>query len=196
MTDDELLAAAEALGDEAAAVAADLGLFALCATVGRPVLVGSAALGLMVRRDLDVTVVCERLDVGAVFLLGHRLVGSPRVRQARFRNDTGDWNADPAYPDGLYWGVEYRSPAGHPWTLDVWFVDEPDRQPDLAHLRDLPPLLTAEARVAVLRLKHAWHTRPEYGRTVTSWDLYDAVLHHGVRTPDGLAAHLAGRPAG
>jgi hypothetical protein len=28
--------------------------------------------------------------------------------------------------------------------VDIWFVDDPDRQPDLAHARDLPKRLTAE----------------------------------------------------
>lgn len=193
MTDDELVRRADALRDEAAEVAADLALLEACSAVGRPVVVGSAALGLMVWRDLDVTVACERLDVDGVLSVGRAVARSPRVRQARFRNDTGHWNTDPAYPDGLYWGVEYRTAAGDTWSLDLWFVDEPDRQPDLAHLRALPPLLTPEARVAVLRVKDAWHGRPEYGRTVTSWDVYDAVLHHGVRTADAFAAHLAAR---
>lgn len=71
----------------------------------------------MVRRDLDVTVVCPRLDTAAherVAALGARLAVHERVRQVRLRNDTGAWNEDPdAYPDGLYLGPSYRSPASH-----------------------------------------------------------------------------------
>lgn len=117
--------------------------------LGTPTWVGSAALGLMVRRDLDVTVACPALGISvteAVAELGARLAVHPRVRQVQFRDDTGHWNTDPAYPDGLCLGVEYRSSRGDDWTLDIWFVDEPGRQPDLADLRAMPPRLTPETR--------------------------------------------------
>jgi hypothetical protein len=110
---------------EAEDVARDLGLRALLESTGEPVLVGSAALGLMVWRDLDFTVVCDGLDVDAVAAVGSRLAMHPRIRQVVFRNDTGAWNADPGYPDGLYLGLSSRSPAGHDWRSDIWFVDEP-----------------------------------------------------------------------
>ncbi|MEU4115478.1 hypothetical protein AB0F71_13395 [Kitasatospora sp. NPDC028055] len=195
-TDDELLDRQRALQAEADAVHADLGLDALLGALGTPVRVGSSALGLMVRRDLDVTVVCPRLDASVherVAAAGARLALHERVRQVRLRNDTGAWNEDPAaYPDGLYLGLDHRCPAGYDWTLDLWFVDDPDRQPDLAHLRDLPPRLTRQARTAILRIKHAWADRPEYGRSVRSWGIYRAVLDEGVRTPEEFERHRAG----
>ena len=58
---------------EARAVAVDLQLDELLGTVGDPVRVGSAALGLMVRRDPDITVACRALPgatTGAVWQLG------------------------------------------------------------------------------------------------------------------------------
>ncbi|MEV7940071.1 hypothetical protein AB0O82_28545 [Kitasatospora sp. NPDC088264] len=199
MTTDDLLQHQDERQAEAGAVSADLGLDELLGALGEPVRVGSSALGLMVRRDLDVTVVCPRLDTAAherVAALGTRLALHPRVRQVRLRNDTGTWNTDPAaYPDGLYLGLDYRCPQGRDWTLDLWFVDEPARQPDLAHLRDLPPRLTPQAREAVLRIKHAWSEHPEYGRGVRGWDVYRAVLDDGVRTPEQFEQWRTARAA-
>ncbi|MFJ9776775.1 hypothetical protein ACIRVF_37015 [Kitasatospora sp. NPDC101157] len=205
-TDDELLRRQGALQAEADAVHADLDLDERLGALGTPVRVGSSALGLMVRRDLDVTVVCPRLDRAArerVAALGAGLALHERVRQVRWRNDTGAWNEDPgAYPDGLYLGLSYRARAagarGHcpegprEWTLDLWFVDDPARQPDLAHLRELPPRLTAQARTAILRIKHAVADSPETGRAVRSWEVYRAVLDEGVRTPEEFARRRAG----
>jgi hypothetical protein len=54
----ELLDRQHALQMEAERVARDIKLMELAQPLGDPVLVGSAALGLMVWRDLDVTVVC------------------------------------------------------------------------------------------------------------------------------------------
>ncbi len=165
----------------------DLHLASLLAPVGDPIRVGSSALGLMVRRDLDVTVVCPKLGDDtrdAVAQIGARLTADPHVRQVRFRNDTGHWNTDPSYPDGIYLGVQYRSPSAQDWSLDIWFVDEPDRQPDLAHLRTMPARLTGDARIAILAIKRAWAERAEYGTSVGSFDVYRSVLDDGVRTPE------------
>lgn len=190
-TDQDLLERQDDLQAQAAAVDADLGLTEQLRRLGDPVPVGCAALGLMVRPDLDITVVCERLSTEPVTALGARLGLHPRVRKVLFRNDTGDWNVDPAYPDGLYLGVDYRSAAGTTWNLDIWFVDEPARQPDLAHLRSLPPRLDPDSRLAIITIKNAWVPRQEYGRTVSGADIYTAVLDAGVRTDAEFAAWVA-----
>jgi hypothetical protein len=190
---DDLLRRQDELQAEAEAVEVDLQLAALLSPIGEPVRVGSAALGLMVWRDLDLTVVCTELAVEPVAAVGARLASHPRVRQVTFRNDTGHWNTDPSYPDGLYLGVGYRSPSGHDWKLDVWFVDEPDRQPDLAHLRWMPAQLGLETREAILLVKSAWASRPEYGKSITSFDIYTAVLKGGVRTRKDFEEWVANR---
>ncbi|MEE1736159.1 hypothetical protein [Streptomyces sp. BE147] len=167
---------------EADAVEDDLGLAGLLSPHGRVVRVGSAALGLMVVADLDLTVVCPRLNGSvkrAVTAAGATLGLHERVRQVTFRDDTGEWNTDPAYPDGLYLNVAYRTEDGQEWTLDIWFVDEPDRQPDLAHVRDLPPRLTAAHRADILAIKQALSERPAE-RRVPSYEVYRAVLDYGV----------------
>ncbi len=76
------------------------------------------------------------------------------------------------------------------WKLDLWFVDDPARQPDLAHLRTLPARLTDDARLAILRIKTLWSARPQYGVSVRSWDIYTAVLDHNIRDTDEFARWL------
>ncbi|WP_326763586.1 hypothetical protein OG978_02460 [Streptomyces sp. NBC_01591] len=68
------------------------------------------------------------------------------------------------------------------WTSG--FVDEPDRQPDLAHLKTLSPRLTPETHAAITGIKQAWADRAEYGRSVKSVDIYRSVLDDRVRTPE------------
>ncbi|MFE9748119.1 hypothetical protein ACFYOT_24710 [Saccharothrix saharensis] len=174
---DELLRRQGELQAGADAVVADLGLDAALAGLGEPVRTGSSALGLMVVPDIDITVVCPALDVDAVVALAGRLARHERVRVVQFRKDSGRWNAEPdAYPDGLYLGLKYRGDEGPEWNADIWFVDEPDRQPDLGHVRALPARITPEARAAILLIKHS---RPDY----RSFDVYRSVLDDGVRTP-------------
>ncbi len=55
----------------------------------------------MVRRELDVTVACPALGLAtaaAVGQIGVRPGLHPRVWQFQFRDDTGEWNTDPATP--------------------------------------------------------------------------------------------------
>ena len=174
---DRLRAEADKLG-------AELDLTGRLGAIGEPVLVGSAALGVMVRRDLDFTVTCQALDHAtqvAVARLGAELAVAEPVREVRLRDDTGHWNVDPMYPDGLYLGVACRASDGQDWTLDLWFVDEPDRQPDLEHLRTLAPRLDDRSRALILGIKTELAARPDppTGR-IPSYQVYRAVLDHGI----------------
>jgi hypothetical protein len=188
MRDEELLRAQRRLQDDSTAVVADLGLDTALAALGDPVRTGSSALGLMVRRDIDITTGVAELDDAAkdaIATLGARLSRHDRVRKVLFRDDTGRWNTEPdEFPDGMYLLVEYRDAAGATWSLDLWFVDQPERQPDIAHLSTLLPRITDAARVSILRIKQALDTGPEYGASIHGIDVYRAVLDHGVTTPE------------
>lgn len=187
--DDALLAAQDALQAEAAAVLTDLDLLEHLRRLGDPVRTGSSVLGLMVARDIDVTTLCPSLGLRPIFDIGQALAGHPRVRGVAFRNETGRWNTSSAYPDGLYWLVEYVTEDGVRWTLDLWFLLEGYTQFDLEHIRTIPPRLNREVRLAILRIKHARLDLPAAERG-PSYRIYEAVLDHGVKTPDDFTRHL------
>jgi hypothetical protein len=171
---------------EADAVVHMLGLDHLLSSIGTPHRVGSSAMGLMVRRDIDITVVCPSLDnaLEAFAAIGARLMQMPSVSAVRFRNDTGVWNVEPdAYPDGLYLGLSVRAETGALWTLDIWLVDQPERQPDLRHLRTLLPRITEQHRLTILRIKQVLADRPGPVR-VPSAKVYEAVVDHGIEDVD------------
>jgi hypothetical protein len=142
----------------------------------------------MVARDIDLTVLCSGLETAPIFSVLAPLAGHPRIRELRFRDDTGDWNVDPNYPDGLYWGPRYRSENGTDWNIDVWFIHEDSRQFDLEHLESLPARLTTETREAILIIKESCLGRPWY----SSYGIYSAVLDHGVRTHQEYRAYVEG----
>lgn len=193
-SDETLLWREARLREEAKGVAADLKLADQLGHLGDPVWVGSAALGLMTRPDLDITVACQELDESAVVALAGLFALQLYVRQVTYRDDTAMWNDEPeTYPDGLYLGLKYCRDSEREWNLDIWFVDEPDRQADLAHLRTLAPRLDHDSRVAILRIKDVWATRLEYGCTVRGYDVYSAVLDDGVRTPSEFGQWLLAR---
>lgn len=190
MSDEALFARQAALQAEAADVMADLDLLALLRTVGNPTHTGSSALGLMVRRDIDVTTVCPTLDPVPIFDLGRSLATHQRVRGVTFRDDTGRWNVGSRYPDGLYWMVEYVADPDVEWTLDLWFLNDGTIQFDLEHMITLPPRLTPEVRATILRIKEAIAADPS-GPKGPSYEIYEAVLDNGIRTPEEYARYRA-----
>ena len=196
MTDEttELLARQRALQAEAEQVRGALDLDRVLGAVGNPVLVGSAALGLMVWRDIDTTVVCQSLDKRPVLAAATKLAAHQDVKTMQYRDDSGRFNQEPEkYPDGLYIGLSYHPAEMPEWKLDLWFVDDPDRQPDLAHLRTVSERLSDDTRLAILHIKTLWSARPEYGKSVSSWDIYTAVLDHSVRDTDEFDRWLTQR---
>ncbi|MEC0201204.1 hypothetical protein P4H39_01025 [Paenibacillus lautus] len=193
MAESKLLLQQKALQDEASEVADELRLYELLSQAGEPVRVGSSALGLMVWRDLDMTVICSRLNQQLIAQIASELMLHAGVRELKFINDTGVYNTDPAYPDGLYIGLKYMSQQGKEWKTDIWFVDEPERQPDLKHIVTMPEQLTQERREAILQIKSDWASRDEYGKTVRSFDIYTAVLEENIRTPEQFQAWLGQR---
>ena len=98
------------------------------------------------------TVKCTRLNQQLIAQIASELMRAG-VRELKFINDTGVYNMDPAYPDGLYIGLKYKSQQGKEWKMDIWFVDEPERQPDLKHIITMPEPLTQERREAILNIK-------------------------------------------
>jgi hypothetical protein len=183
----DLLENQRRLQEEADQVVALLQLDALLSHIGRPVRVGSSAMSLMVRRDIDITVICKELSSAthAAFVqVGAKLMLMDRnVISVRFRNDTGAWNTDPAsYPDGLYLGVSARTNEGTDWNLDIWAVDQSERQRDLNHLRTLLPRLEDDRRRTILLIKQA--LAKEKSRfsewKIPSAYVYEAVVDDGV----------------
>jgi hypothetical protein len=186
------------LQNEADDVVELLGLLPRLERIGRPVRVGSSAMGLMVRRDIDITVICETLDDAArdsVARLGAQLMTTDQVGGVRFRNDSGDWNADPsAYPDGLYIGIFVCTPGGENWNLDVWFIDQPERQPDLAHLTTMLPRITDKDREVILAIKRELAKTPrQLPSNVRSFLVCKAVVDDGVQDTMAFGAWLANR---
>lgn len=187
-----------ALQAEADAIVQKLDLQRLLGTAGNPIRVGSSALGLMVRRDIDITTICARLDAATrrkIAEIAAELMLDQSIGAVRYRNDTGLWNVEPnAYPDGLYLAVTYRSKKNEDWNLDLWFVDEPERQPDIAHLETLLPRLTDALRETIVVIKAELAANaPAGGRPVSSALVYEAVVDGNVTTAAGFATWLADR---
>ncbi len=179
------------LQTEAAALLTQCDLFQRLQLVGRPELIGSAALGLMVWRDIDIMVVAPGLSVASAFAALSPLITDPRVTQMRYLNQSGPFNETGRPEDERYYvATLLRTDDEAEWKIDIsfWLADRPRRE--IAYMDTTRQHLSAEARVAILWIKEMWHRRPTYRTDVLSIDIYDAVLAHGVRTPRAFERYL------
>lgn len=153
------------------------------AAVGDVVAVGSFVTGLMVWRDLDFVADASGLTTGAAFEVMHPMLA--RSRTARYEND----------PELRRHYFVLRIPwrDDREWKLDVslFLAGIP---PDLEVFQDeLRERLTGETRLAILALKDAWHDEAAYPDVVGAFEIYDAVLNHGVLSLDQFDAYLLDR---
>ncbi len=110
-----------ALRREAGELLEDTGLLRLLAEYGKPHLMGSYALRLMVWRALDLTLEAGDISAPAFFELGRRIVLALDPANMSFRNTR--LAPTEGLPDGLYWAytrtagarMPGRSTSG-PWT--------------------------------------------------------------------------------
>ena len=160
---------------------------ALLADIGEPMPTGSFVSGLMAWRDLDVMVLGgPSFSPHDVLVVLARAVDVPGVTGFDYTDERGERSPTGERRDERY-HVTLR--LGE-WRVDlsVWLYD--DHANVTAYHRELAASVTADQRLAILRIKDVWHRRPEYPDEVSGSEVYTAVLEHGVRTPDEFGAWL------
>lgn len=138
-----------------------------------PVVVGSAALDLVVRPDIDVEFLVDELSIRDGFAVMSAVAELPKVRSIRY-NDARD-----KPEQGLYWKVLYELTPAETWTLDLWMFRRDHPGPLASSMVEpIRAALTPETRDAILAIKEAAAERGE--RAWGHW-LYRAVINEGVR---------------
>ncbi|MEV4517493.1 hypothetical protein AB0K00_52120 [Dactylosporangium sp. NPDC049525] len=148
---------------------------------------GSFVSGLMVWRDLDVMLLGgPSFGPRDVLALLDRVVDLPDLTGFDYVDERGDRSPTGQRRDERF-HVALRVGA---WRVDlsIWLHD--DHADVTAYHRGLAASLTGEQRLRILRIKDVWHRRPEYPDEVSGFEIYTAVLEHGVATPEEFEAWL------
>jgi len=164
------------------------GLLELLSRYGELHIVGSYALRLMTWRDLDLHLVQEQLDLKTFFGLGGEIAALLQPHRMHFRDES--LVGTPSLPRGLYWGVYLGDERAGAWKIDVWETNRQDFELVRRFGQGIASRLTDENRAAILTIKAACWTHPQYRRGFTSADVYAAVLDRGVRDVEGFWVDL------
>lgn len=194
----DLLKQQEELHDEGQKVLDELGLLPELQKYGQPVIVGSFALGLLTRRDIDLEVIVDSLNKKQVQGVCAYLVGLnlPRMDLTVMDNTV---DKVPQLPNSYYVGIKYvnkdtpfvdrnpRNPLA--WQIDTHFLTSEDSKAK-AKDEDIKSKLTPEKKMAILEIKQEMTDNPKYHRTIFSVDIYDVVLDHRVTDLEGFKKYL------
>ena len=161
------------LQEEAQEILTNLGLLDFLAQFGEAQLVGSVALDLIVKLDLDVHLLVDTPDLFSICSqIYPYLLDQEKVREVRIT----DWRVE----GGLKLGVDvYSMPSGD-WSIDIWVTDQLATTA-FAQVERLLEELTPEHRAAILTIKQHYY-RQGLLRDGISSRIYTAVLDSGVRS--------------
>jgi hypothetical protein len=191
-SDRDLLERAAALQLEAREVLTKVELERTLSDFGPALFAGSFVSGLMTWRDLDIMFLGGPTLSPSQLLKGlEKLVAVPGVVGLDYVDERGDRSPTGEVRDERYHVVATYLRPGSSWRLDltVWLHDHHENV--AAWHETMSQTLTAEQRIDILRIKDIWCGRAEYPDEVSGFEIYTAVLEHGVRTPEQFAAWLA-----
>jgi hypothetical protein len=158
---------------EAKTIVRDLELLGLLQTYGQARLVGSVALDLVVKLDIDLHLLVNTPDLlSVVDGIYHRLLEREAIHEVRIT----DWRKD----GGVKIGVDHYPASSGDWSIDIWVTDRPEATA-FAFVDRLLRELQPEHRQAILEIKSYFH-RQGLLRNGISPQIYLAVLDAGVRT--------------
>lgn len=200
MDDRTLVTNQQQLYDQAADVIKKLNLFQILAKYGQVNLVGSFALELMTWKDIDFEVVTPNPSIEAYWEIVKHLLNQPGVINLTLQDTTQSQSSNQAR--GLYIGLKYNPEkfsdiwdlinqgGKDAWKLDIWFTNNIDSKAVFS-TKIINQQLTPESKLAILRIKQAVSALPSYRKTITSMDIYTAVINDKVVDLEGFKAYLA-----
>ncbi len=163
---------ASALATEARDILSDLKLLEELSKYGEAKVVGSVALDLVVKLDIDVHVLTRDRDVSdALFSVAKYLLSLDSVPEVRLTRYPGI--------NAMKVGVDhYAGPSGD-WSIDVWIAGSPELVA-FDRTNRLLDTITAEQRQVIIRIKSHYNCKGLL-RDGTSTLIYEAVCEHGIR---------------
>ncbi len=187
-----LLQRQDMLQNEAQTVVKELDLVRWLSQAGIAKVHGSSVLGLMTWRDIDISVSSPHLKVEHAYEVMMPLLTHPRVKQVRYLNESGRFRLGELPDQRYFFMVMYDYGSETDWKIDIsfWLGEDVHAEPVYDMLEQK---LTPETRLAILYIKDVWWRQPSYRQEVSSVDIYDAVLLHGIRTLDQFDQYLSER---
>ena len=163
-------------------------LFSILSNYGIPYITGSYSLNLMTWRDLDIYVQKDNMSEADFFQLGAEINKRFSPMKMSYRNER--ITQTKGLPVGLYWGVYFGNERKDAWKIDIWAIDEKECHRLLKFCSDIAAKLTSLSKKIILNIKSYCWQDPQYRRSYTSKDIYEAVLDQGITNLEEFKEYL------
>jgi hypothetical protein len=180
----DLLNYSKEIRNEADDILHKAGLLALLQKYGNVKFTGSYELDLMIKKDIDITIITQKLSLQNFYQMGGEISALLLPHSMFFRN-TKVKRINKRPNNGYYWGVQFAD-----WKLDIWALDENVYGGSVRYLDSLLEKITDENKLIILNLKYHFMEDKAYGIKFNSKDIYDAVLNCGVKTGEEFIDYL------
>jgi hypothetical protein len=172
---------------EAEGIIRNLGILELLGSYGEARIVGSVALDLIVKKDIDVhLVVRDTTPLEAAGSIIRGLLGRKHIKEIRV--------SDHRDKGGLKIGVDSYPGASGYWSIDIWVTDDVATT-GFALVERLGRQLRLEHREAILRIKDHFHGRGQLHSGLSTL-IYEAVIDGGIRTAEEFDSLLSEKEGG
>lgn len=190
MKDEQLIARAKSLQEEAQRILKESDLLIVIGTISEPEVVGSVKNGLMIIPDIDIHAWMEEPNLGIVSDMLSTLAKMPTMQKVQFNNyrelRRDDRKDRINFPHAYYVGLRTTQPSGE-WNIDIWF----GKRGEVGDYDDSElNTITDEQKIVVLRLKEELKESKGYRNGVLSTDIYKAVMCHGVKDEKGFVEYI------
>jgi hypothetical protein len=173
---------------EADEILYEKGLIDILNSFGTPHIHGSYLLDLMTWRDLDIYLQVDDISESRFFELGERINSLLSPVKMSFRNEIK--SKTKGLPAGLYWGIYLGNERAGAWKIDIWVVTASECERLLEFCDNIKQKVTAETKQIILDIKSQCWKDPEYRRSYSSTDIYEAVLENNVTSIEGFKEYL------
>jgi hypothetical protein len=175
--------------NEADEILHEKGLLSILKRFGTPHITGSYALDLMTWRDLDIYIETEDISEEIFFRLGAEINSRFSPVKMSYRNERIKKTA--GLPMGLYWGIYFGNERKGAWKIDIWAVDAQECRQRIQFCDAIAARLTPLAKQIILTIKSNCWQDPEYRRSYSSKEIYEAVLDKGITTIEDFRKYIS-----
>lgn len=160
---------------QANSILEDTNLLPFLNQFGRAEVVGSVALDLIVKPDLDIHLLINNQDLmPTAHTIVEYLIEQNKIREVRLT----DWRQE----NGLKIGVDAYPTASGDWSIDIWVTND-QRTTAFDFVETLNNTLTENQRGAILKIKTHFYKQGLL-RDGLGLKVYNAVVEHGIETVD------------
>lgn len=145
---------------------------------------GSYELDLMLKKDIDISLINDNLTVEKFTELGKTLIDKLETPSVYYRN-TRINSVENRPENSLYWGIKTGD-----WFIDIWAMSNKVYQRAEKYIDQIKSKLNDRNKKTILSLKNEFLDNNTYGKQFSSRELYDAVLNNHITTSDQFYLYL------